>query len=139
MNNEQLDHFKFGDDGERYAGDHLLIEFWGAKRLHEPEYICQALEDGARHAGATILHSHYHHFGEGSGVSGVTVLAESHISIHTWPEVGYAAIDVFMCVMRVRWIASNCCRTASIRIRSPPRVSVAVACCRRYALTALPE
>ena len=97
MNNEQLDHFKFGDDGERYAGDHLLIEFWGATRLTEPEYICQALEDGARIAGATILHSHYHHFGEGSGVSGVTVLAESHNSIHTWPEVGYAAIDVFMC------------------------------------------
>ena len=97
MNNEQLDHFKFGDDGERYAGDHLLIEFWGAKRLHEPEYICQALEDGARHAGATILHSHYHHFGEGSGVSGVTVLAESHISIHTWPEKDFAAVDLFMC------------------------------------------
>ena len=94
---EQLDHFKFGDDGERYAGDHLLIEFWGADHLMEPEYICRALEDGARAAGATILHSHYHHFGDGAGVSGVTVLAESHITIHTWPEAGYAAIDVFMC------------------------------------------
>ena len=97
MNEGQLDHFKHGEEGERYAGDHLLIEFWGAKRLAEPEYICQALEDGARAAGATLLHSHYHHFGEGAGVSGVTVLAESHITIHTWPEVGYAAIDVFMC------------------------------------------
>ena len=94
---EPLDHFKFGDDGERYAGDHLLIEFWGADHLAEPEYICRALEDGARAAGATILHSHYHHFGDGAGVSGVTVLAESHITIHTWPETGYAAIDVFMC------------------------------------------
>lgn len=95
--NEQLDHFKCADDGERYAGDHLLIEFWGASRLAEPDFIRHALEDGARAAGATILHSHYHHFGEESGVSGVTVLAESHITIHTWPEVGYAAIDVFMC------------------------------------------
>jgi S-adenosylmethionine decarboxylase len=94
---EPLDHFKTADDGERYAGDHLLIEFWGADHLMEPEYVCRALEDGARAAGATILHSHYHHFGDGAGVSGVTVLAESHITIHTWPEAGYAAIDVFMC------------------------------------------
>lgn len=94
---ESLDHFKFGNDGERYAGDHLLVEFWGAQHLRDPEYICEALEAGARAAGATILHSYYHHFGDGEGVSGVTVLAESHITIHTWPEVGYAAIDVFMC------------------------------------------
>ena len=97
MSDNSLDHFKTDANGERYAGDHLLIEFWGAKHLGEPEYICQALEDGARSAGATLLHSHYHLFGDGGGVSGVTVLAESHITIHTWPEVGYAAIDVFMC------------------------------------------
>ena len=97
MNDSSLDHFKTAADGARYAGDHLLIEFWGAEHLKEPEYICRALEDGARAAGATILHSHFHHFGDGQGVSGVTVLAESHITIHTWPEVGYAAIDVFMC------------------------------------------
>lgn len=97
MNDTSLDHFKTDVNGTPYAGDHLLIEFWGAHHLKEPGYICQALEDGARAAGATILHSHYHHFGDGEGVSGVTVLAESHITIHTWPEVGYAAIDVFMC------------------------------------------
>lgn len=95
--NESLDHFKIDAEGERYAGDHLLVEFWGARHLRDPDYIGRALEDGALAAGATILHSHYHHFGDGEGVSGVTVLAESHISIHTWPEVGYAAIDVFMC------------------------------------------
>ena len=97
MTDNSLDHFKTDAQGERYAGDHLLVEFWGAEHLGDPEYICRALEDGARAAGATILHSHYHHFGDGAGVSGVTVLAESHITIHTWPEVGYAAIDVFMC------------------------------------------
>ena len=48
-------------------------------------------------AGATLLHIHLHHFEPNGGVSGVAVLAESHISIHTWPERGYAAIDVFMC------------------------------------------
>ena len=48
-------------------------------------------------AGATILHSHFHHFTPNGGVSGVLVLAESHISIHTWPEKNFAAIDIFMC------------------------------------------
>jgi S-adenosylmethionine decarboxylase len=48
-------------------------------------------------AGATLLHIHLHHFEPNGGVSGVAVLAESHISIHTWPECGYAALDVFMC------------------------------------------
>ena len=46
---------------------------------------------------ATILHSHFHHFGPDGGVSGVVVLAESHISIHTWPERDFAAVDIFMC------------------------------------------
>jgi len=45
----------------------------------------------------TLLHIHLHTFEEGGGVSGVAVLAESHISVHTWPEKGYAAFDVFMC------------------------------------------
>ena len=48
-------------------------------------------------AGATLLHIHLHHFTPNGGVSGVAVLSESHISIHTWPERGYAALDVFMC------------------------------------------
>jgi S-adenosylmethionine decarboxylase len=48
-------------------------------------------------AGATLLHIHLHHVTPGRGVAGVAVLAESHISIHSWPEAGYAALDVFMC------------------------------------------
>jgi S-adenosylmethionine decarboxylase len=47
--------------------------------------------------GATLLHIHLHHFSPNGGISGVAVLAESHISVHTWPEYGYAAFDVFMC------------------------------------------
>jgi len=46
--------------------------------------------------GATLLHIHTHKFSP-QGVSGVAVLAESHISVHTWPEIGYGAFDVFMC------------------------------------------
>ncbi|MBU2098442.1 MAG: adenosylmethionine decarboxylase, partial [Gammaproteobacteria bacterium] len=47
--------------------------------------------------GATLLHIHLHHFTPNGGISGVAVLAESHISVHTWPERGYAAFDIFMC------------------------------------------
>ena len=57
----------------------------------------QALIDAVKAAGATLLHIHLHTFSEGGGISGVAVLAESHISVHTWPEKGYAAFDVFMC------------------------------------------
>ncbi|GAA5263659.1 MAG: adenosylmethionine decarboxylase [Acidiphilium sp.] len=84
-------------DGVRFAGTHLLIDIWGASRLDEPELIDETLRAGALAAGATILHSHFHHFTPNGGVSGVVVLAESHISIHTWPERGFAALDIFMC------------------------------------------
>lgn len=84
-------------NGHRYAGGHLLIDLWGASNLTDPEFIETALRAAATAAGATILHAHLHQFGEGGGVSGVLVLAESHISIHTWPERDFAAIDVFMC------------------------------------------
>ncbi|HEX7388992.1 MAG TPA: adenosylmethionine decarboxylase [Acidiphilium sp.] len=84
-------------DGVKFAGTHLLVDLWGANRLDEPELIDTTLRAAAIAAGATILHSHFHHFSPNGGVSGVVVLAESHISIHTWPERGYAALDIFMC------------------------------------------
>ncbi len=90
------DHF-IRKDGVEYAGTHLLVELWGAVNLADVAGIENALLEGARKSGATVLHSYMHPFGEGMGVSGVVVLAESHISIHTWPERGYAAIDLFMC------------------------------------------
>lgn len=81
----------------RYAGMHLLIDLKNASRLDDLEHIDRALRDCVTAAGATLLHIHLHHFTPNGGVSGVAVLAESHISIHTWPEYGYAALDVFMC------------------------------------------
>jgi S-adenosylmethionine decarboxylase len=84
-------------DGVKFAGTHLLVDLWGARNLGEPEHIDAALRDAALAAGATILHSHFHHFSPNGGVSGVVVLAESHISIHTWPERHFAAVDIFMC------------------------------------------
>lgn len=84
-------------DGQRFAGTHLLIDLWGASHLDDQALIERTLRRGAEAAGATELHLHLHQFSENGGISGVLVLAESHISIHTWPERGFAAIDVFMC------------------------------------------
>lgn len=83
--------------GDQYAGRHILADFWGVLRMGDLDFIQKAIEDSAHKAGATILHSYYHPFGEGMGVSGVTVLSESHISIHTWPERDFASLDIFMC------------------------------------------
>jgi S-adenosylmethionine decarboxylase len=84
-------------DGVEFAGTHLLVELWQARGLTDDVLIRRALREAATASGATILFDHFHHFGQGHGVSGVVVLAESHISIHTWPERGFAAIDLFMC------------------------------------------
>ncbi|HEU5273748.1 MAG TPA: adenosylmethionine decarboxylase [Xanthobacteraceae bacterium] len=82
--------------GKRGAGVHLIIDLHGARRLNDIEHIESVLRRCADAAGATLLHVHLHRF-QPDGVSGVAVLAESHIAIHTWPEAGYAALDVFMC------------------------------------------
>lgn len=84
-------------DGKVFAGRHLLLDLWGAKNLDDPQAIERALRDAVAAANATLLHVHVHRFTPMGGVSGVAVLAESHISIHTWPERAFAAIDVFMC------------------------------------------
>ncbi len=84
-------------DGLCYAGAHLLIDFWRAERLDDLAHVEATLRLSVEAVGATILKIDLHHFTENDGVSGVAVLAESHMSIHTWPEIGYAALDVFVC------------------------------------------
>jgi S-adenosylmethionine decarboxylase len=84
-------------NGVRYAGTHLIVDLWGATNLDDPDHIDAVLREGAIATGATILHGHFHHFSPNGGVSGVLVLAESHVSIHTWPERDYAALDIFVC------------------------------------------
>lgn len=93
---ERDDHFVVRN-GVRCAGAHLIIDLYDAKKLDDIELIEDALRRCVDAAGATLLHIHLHHFEPNGGVSGVAVLAESHISIHSWPENGYAALDVFMC------------------------------------------
>lgn len=93
---ERLDFF-IERDGIRFAGTHLIIDLDGASNLDNLEVMEKALRESVDAAGATLLHIHLHHFTPNGGISGVAVLAESHISVHTWPERNYAAFDVFMC------------------------------------------
>jgi len=79
-------------------GRHLLIELTGcdAALLDDLEFLKECLHTAAVRCGATVVGDSFYHFTP-QGVSGVVNIAESHISIHTWPECGYAALDVFTC------------------------------------------
>jgi len=93
---EQADHF-IERDGIVCAGAHLIIDLYGADRLDDIDHIRRTLRTCVEVSGATLLHLHLHPFEPNGGISGVAVLAESHISIHSWPERHYAALDIFMC------------------------------------------
>jgi S-adenosylmethionine decarboxylase len=92
---ERVDHFAVRN-GVRCAGVHLIVDLHDAEGLDDIDLIEATLRRCVDAARATLLHIHLHHFSP-NGVSGVAVLAESHISIHTWPEAGFAALDIFMC------------------------------------------
>jgi len=79
-------------------GTHLLVELrdCDARILDDVKKTKESLVTAAKKAGATVLSSHFHVFSP-QGVTGVVVIAESHLSIHTWPEYGYAAVDIFTC------------------------------------------
>ena len=83
-----------------YDGRHLVAELHGCARLDDIALVERLLAEAAAAAGATLLEIRLHAFGPGQGVTGVALLAESHISIHTWPEHGYAALDIFLCGRR---------------------------------------
>ena len=79
-------------------GRHLLVELHDCDReaLNNLDFIREVMLKAAIDCGAVVLGESFHRFSP-QGVSGVVVIAESHISIHTWPEYGYAAADVFTC------------------------------------------
>ena len=84
--------------GIEAVGKHCILELYDCdrSRLDDQAFLRDAITAAANRAGATLLHLITHRF-EPQGVTGLALLAESHISIHTWPESGYAAVDVFTC------------------------------------------
>jgi S-adenosylmethionine decarboxylase len=93
---EPQDHF-INRNGIEFAGTHLIVDFWQAENLDNLQLMETTLRKAVKASGATLLHIHLHHFTPSGGISGVAVLAESHISVHTWPERNFAAFDIFMC------------------------------------------
>ena len=77
-------------------GTHIIAEFHGCVNLNDAEALKAELVKAAEAAGATVLNVHTHQFSP-QGMSGLVLLQESHLSIHTWPEFGYAAIDIYTC------------------------------------------
>jgi len=79
-------------------GRHLLLELKICNKevLDDLDYLRECLYEAAIQSGATVVGESFYHFSP-QGVSGVVNIAESHIAVHTWPEYGYAAIDVFTC------------------------------------------
>ena len=84
-----------GVDGA--LGEHHLMELYSCGRqIDDQEVVQRVTVEGARRAGATVVGSHFHKFAP-QGVSGVVILAESHFAVHTWPEHGFVAVDLFGC------------------------------------------
>ena len=83
-------------------GLHLIADLSAPSGLDDPARLEQVLRDAAAAARVTLLDIRLHHFGPGNGVTGVALLAESHISIHTWPEHDLAAVDIFTCGAEAR-------------------------------------
>ncbi|MDD3748350.1 MAG: adenosylmethionine decarboxylase [Candidatus Bipolaricaulis anaerobius] len=81
----------------RGLGRQLVVELWDCtQNTNDAEAIREGLYRAVERAGASVIGVHVHSF-KPHGVSGMAMLSESHISVHTWPEIGYVAVDVFTC------------------------------------------
>ena len=81
----------------KYAGTKLIIELWNGRNFSSLREIRKILKDSVKACGATLLKINLHRFSPSGGISGIAMIKESHVSIHTWPEYKYAAIDIFVC------------------------------------------
>ena len=90
------DHFII-ENKSSYAGKHVIIDLWQTSFDNKQVSLKRIIKNAVEIANAKMLHIHLHRFGKKQGISGIAVLAESHISVHTWPERNYIAFDIFMC------------------------------------------
>ena len=102
------------------GGRHILIESFGDHARLDAPALKRLLRRAARAGGANVLSCHMHGFGDQGGVTGVALLAESHITVHTWPERLYAAFDIFMCG------ECNADRAADVIARSVPDARLSI-------------
>ena len=79
------------------AGTHLIADFWDVETIDSVDALDAVVRSAIAAAGATLLDLAFHQFPGHGGITGYALLAESHLSVHTWPERDYVAIDVFMC------------------------------------------
>lgn len=82
----------------QYLGQHLIVEFYGCDPacIEDPEQVKALMNKAAIEAGASIVSSDFHTFSP-HGVSGVIIIKESHLTVHCWPEYGYASVDIYTC------------------------------------------
>ena len=102
------------------GGRHILIESFGDHARLDAPALKRLLRRAARAGGANVLSCHMHGFGDQGGVTGVALLAESHITVHTWPERSYAAFDIFVCG------ECNADRAADVIARSVPDARLSI-------------
>ena len=116
------------------VGKHCILELYGcdSAKLDDEAFLRDTITAAAKRAGATLLNLITHRF-EPQGVTGLALLAESHISIHTWPESGYAAVDVFTCgdhtmpekacAVLAAELSANDHKLTSFRRETPPSIA----------------
>lgn len=80
----------------KYLGIHLIAEFWSGKIIEDPKKIKKILFEAVKKAKNTPLKIVIHRFNP-QGITGIVLLAESHLAIHSWPEIDYIAVDIFTC------------------------------------------
>lgn len=81
-----------------YLGEHLILEVWikDGEKFNDKDFVMNALREASKAGNLSVLKEDYYKF-EPYGLTAFLLLSESHISVHTWPEYGYAAIDLFTC------------------------------------------
>lgn len=123
---------QLGDKALTPIGIHCILELYGCSRplLKDPSFVQRSLREAATACESTLVGEMSHEF-HPQGVTAVALLAESHITIHTWPELGYAAIDIFTCgakthpekgcqhLIQVFEATSHCLKTL---LRHPPQI-----------------
>jgi S-adenosylmethionine decarboxylase proenzyme len=88
--------FQRDEHGHRYAGRHVFIDLWDVPRANDADLVRATIAQAVSACGATLLDLRLHEF-EPAGITAVAVISESHLSFHTWPQEGYAAVDIFTC------------------------------------------